>query len=116
MALVDDIFAALTAGAQAGAAAASTAAKDLTQDVRTFVIPHLHEVAVQVASIVTKRLNGTYSDLTAKTLIDSEEDAIQAIVETMVALTVLESQQIVNAVIDSLNKAVNTALGFTLLL
>jgi len=115
MSAADDITNALRAGANAGALAASTGAKDLTADVKTFVLPHLEDIGIQVASIVAKRLAGTYTDATAKALIDSEEDAIQTLVETMVTLAVLEAQTIVNATIDALNKSVNTALGFTLL-
>jgi hypothetical protein len=115
MSIADDITSALQAGAQAGAAAASTAGRDLRQDIQNFVVPHLRDIGVQVASIVQKRLDGTYTDVTAKALIDSEEDAIQTLVETMVSLAVLESQTIVNAIIDALNKVVNTAVGFTLL-
>lgn len=115
MALVDDITSALQAGANAGAATASTAARDLRQDISNFVVPHLRDIGIQLASIVEKRLAGIYTDATAKALIDSEEDAVQTLVETMIALAVLEAQIIVNAIIDALNKAVNTALGFALL-
>jgi len=115
MSVADDITNALQAGANAGAVAASTAAKDLTADVDTFVVPHLEDIGIQLASTVAKRLAGTYTDATAKALIDSEEDAIQTLVETMVSLAGLEPQTIVNAIIDALNKSVNTALGFTLL-
>jgi hypothetical protein len=115
MPIVDDITNALKAGANAGATAASTAGKDLTGDIKTFVVPHLEDIGIQVASIVAKRLDGTYTDPTAKALIDSEEDAVQTLVETMVSLAVLEAQTIVNAIVDALNKSVNTALGFTLL-
>jgi hypothetical protein len=115
MSIADDITSALKAGANAGAAAASTAAKDLTADINTFVVPHLEDIGIQLASIVAKRLAGTYTDATAKALIDSEEDAIQTLVETMVTLAALEAQTIVNAIVDALNKSVNTALGFVLL-
>lgn len=115
MSIADDVTNALQAGANAGAAAASTAGKNLRQDIQRFVVPHLRDIGIQVASIVEKRLAGIYTDATAKALIDSEEDAIQTLVETMVTLAVLEAQTIVNAIVDALNKAVNTALGFTLL-
>jgi hypothetical protein len=115
MSIAEDITNALRAGANAGASAASTAAKDLTGDIKTFVVPHLEDIGIQIASIVAKRQAGIYTDLTAKALIDSEEDAIQTLVETMVSLAVLEAQTIVNAIVDALNKSVNTALGFVLL-
>lgn len=115
MALADDITNALEAGANAGAAAASTAVRDLRQDINNFVVPHLRDIGIQLASIVEKRQAGIYTDATAKALIDSEEDAIQTLVETMVSIAMLEAQTIVNAIVDALNKAVNTALGFALL-
>jgi len=115
MSIADDITSALQAGATVGAAAASSAGRNLTADIKRFVVPHLEDIGIQVASIVAKRVAGTYTDATAKALIDSQEDAIQTLVETMVALVVLEAQTIVNAIIDALNKAVNTALGFVLL-
>ena len=115
MALADDITNALQAGANAGAAAASTLVRDLSQDINNFVVPHLRDIGIQLASIVEKQQAGIYSDATAKALIDSEEDAIQTLVETMVSLAVQEAQTIVNAIVDAVNKAVNTALAFALL-
>lgn len=115
MPLAEDITGALQAGAKAGAAAASTAARNLRQDIDNFVVPHLRDVGIQISSIVQKRLDGLYTDVTAKALIDSEEDAIQTLLETMVTLAVLEAQTILNAIIDALNQAVNKALGFVLL-
>ena len=115
MAIADDITDALKAGAQAGAAAASTAGKDLKQDINKFILPNLSDIGIQLASIVQKRLAGTYADATAKALIDSEEDAIQTLLETMVALAVLDAQIIFNAIVDALTKTINTALGFVLL-
>jgi hypothetical protein len=115
MSIADEITGALQAGANAGAAAVSTAGRDLRQDINGFVVPHLQDIGIQLASIVDKRLAGIFSDATAKALIDSEEDAIQTLVDTVVALAALEAQIVVNAIVDALNKAVNTALGFTLL-
>lgn len=115
MSLADDLTNALRAGAQAGAATASTSGKNLSQDIENFVVPHLRDIGIQLASIVEKRLAGTFTDVTAKALIESEEDAIQTLVETMVSLAAMEAQTIVNAIVDALNKAVNTALGFVLL-
>jgi hypothetical protein len=115
MSAIDDILTALKTAAQAGAASASAGGKDLTQDVETFIVPHLKDIATQVASIVAKRLDGTYTDVTAKALIGSEEDALETLVETMVSLTALQAQTIVNSVVASLYKSVNTAVGFALL-
>jgi hypothetical protein len=115
MSIEEDITAALTAGAKAGAAAASTAGKDFSEDITKFVVPHLEDIGLQLASIVTKRLAGIYTDATAKALIDSEEDAIQTLVEAVTTLAVLDVQNIVNAIVDALNGAVNTAVGFALL-
>ena len=83
---------------------------DLRQDVDNFVVPDLRDIGIQLASIVEKRVAGIYTEATTKALIDSEEDAIQTLVETMAALAILEAQTIVNAIVDALNKAVNTAL------
>jgi hypothetical protein len=115
MTIADDITGALQAGAQAGAAAASTAGRDLRGDIDNFVVPHLQDIGIQLASIVEKRKAGIFTDATAKALIDAQEGAIQTLVETMTTLAVLEAQNIVNAIVDALNKAVNSALGFALL-
>jgi hypothetical protein len=115
MAIADDVLAALSAGAKAGATAAEGAGQDLVQDVDKFLIPHLEDIAIQVASIVVKRQQGVFTDATAKALIDSQEDAIETLVETMLSLAVLEAQKIVNAIVAALTQAVNTALGFALL-
>ena len=66
MAFVDDVKAALEQGAHAGAAALSTAGKDLTGDVERFVIPHLADIAIQIASIAEKRAAGIFTDVTTK--------------------------------------------------
>jgi hypothetical protein len=115
MALTDDIAQALEDGAHAGATAAAMAGKNLMQDLDAFVLPHLNDIAIQVASIVVKRQQDIYTDGTAKALIDSEEDALQTLVDTADALTVFEAQTVVNAMVDALNKVVNDALGFALL-
>jgi len=115
MPISDDIYKALQAGANAGAAAASAAGANLNDDVNKFVVPHLMDISIQVASIIQKHKVGTYSDITAKALIDSEEDAIETLVETMIALSVLAAQIIVNSIIDALNAAVNAELGFAFL-
>jgi hypothetical protein len=115
MALLDDILAALKAGAEAGAAAASTAGKDLRQDVDNFLIPHLKDCGIHIASIVAKREAGTYTDTTARLLLESQMDAIKVLVETMLTLTALQAQQILNAIISALTTAIDAALGFALL-
>ena len=115
MTIADDITGALQAGAKAGAAAASTAGRDLRGDMDNFVVPHLQDIGLQLGSIVEKRLAGIFTDATAKALIDSQEGAIQTLVETTTTLAVIEAQNIVNAIVDALNKAVNSALGFALL-
>ena len=114
MALQVDILRVLQDGAKAGANAASTAGRDLTDDITKFVIPHLEDIAVQVASIVAKRQANVYTDQTAKALLNSETDAIQTLVETVVTLTVLEVQTIVNSIISALSEAITTLLGFAL--
>jgi hypothetical protein len=115
MALADDITDALQAGAKAGAAAASTAGRDLSQDIETFVVPHLRDIGLQLASIAQKRIDGIYNDVTAKALIGSEVDAIQTVVETEASLVAFEAQTVVNSIVDALNGAINTAVGFALL-
>ena len=113
--LVEDITTALQNGAKAGATAASTAGRDLLHDIETFVVPHMEDIAIQVASIIQKRNDGTFTDVTAKDLLDSEKDAIKVIIEAVTTLVVFEVQQILNAIIDALTTAVNTAVGFALL-
>jgi hypothetical protein len=115
MAFVDDVKAALEQGAHAGAAALSTAGKDLTGDVERFVIPHLADVAVHVASIVEKRAAGIYTDVTAKNLLDSQRDSVEILVETIVTLVVLEVQNLVNAIWAAVASVINGKLGFSLI-
>ena len=113
--LIDDITTALRSGARDGAAAASSAGRDLGQDVETFVVPHLRDIAGGVASIIEKRNEGIYTDTTAKDLLDSQADAVRVLVETMTTLAVFEAQKIRDAIISALTGAVNTAVGFALL-
>jgi Flp pilus assembly protein TadG len=115
MAFVDDVKAALEQGAHAGAAALSTAGKDLTGDVERFVIPHLADIAIQIASIAEKRAAGIFTDVTTKNLLDSEKDAIEVLVKTVVTLVVLEVQNLVNAIWAAVASVVNGKIGFTLL-
>jgi hypothetical protein len=114
MAFVDDVAVALEQGAHAGAAALSIAGKDLTGDVERFVIPHLADIAIQIASIVEKRASGIYTDVTAKNLLASEKDAIEVMVEMVVTLIVLEVQNLVNAIWAAVASVVNSKIGFTL--
>lgn len=113
--LATTITQALEDSAKAGTAALTGAGRNLTGDLAKFVLPHLKDIGIQVASIVQKRQTNVYTDATAKALIDSQEDSVQTLVDTMTALTVFEAQTVVNAMIDALNTAVNTALKFTLL-
>jgi hypothetical protein len=115
MSIADDITKALGDAAKAGAKAASTAGRDLGQDINTLVVPHLEDIAIQIANIIVKRQQNIFTDKTAKSLIDSEEDAIETLVDTVVSLTAFEAQTIVNTIVDALNQSVNTALGFALL-
>ena len=113
--LVSDIAGSLKDAARAGASAASSAGRDLTGDVETFVVPHLQDIAVQVASIVEKHTAGIFTDITAQTLLQSECDAVKTLVETATTLVVLEVQQICAAILDALSGAVNKAVGVALL-
>lgn len=113
--LVDDIAIALSNGAREGAAAASSAGRDLGQDVEILVVPNLRDIAAEVASIIEKRHEGIYTDITAKDLLDSQADAVRVLIETMTTLAVFEAQKIRDAIISALAGAVNTAVGFALL-
>jgi hypothetical protein len=113
--LAEDITSALQNGARAGATAASSAGRDLRQDIETFVVPHLEDIAIQVASVVQKRNDGIYTDITAKDLLDSEADAVKVLIETVTTLVVLEVQTILNAIVGALAGAVNASVGFALL-
>lgn len=113
--LAEEILSALQAGARAGATAASSAGRNLTQDVETFVVPHLEDIAAQVASITRKCKDGIYTDVTARDLLASESDAIKTIIETITSLVVSEVQTILNSILSALATAVNTAVGFALL-
>lgn len=113
--LVETITGALTEGARTGAAQLSTAGRDLVSDVETFVVPHFEDIAVQVAAIVAKHQSGIYSDITARKLLQSEADAVQVLVETIVTLAVVEVQAIVNAVFAAMAGVVNGAVGIALL-
>ena len=113
--LLEQISTALQAGARAGATAASSAGRNLTQDVETFVIPRLEDIAAQVASITQKRLEGIYTDVTAQDLLASQADAVKTIFETLTSLAAFEVQTIINSILSALTTAVNTAVGFVLL-
>jgi hypothetical protein len=115
MPFADDLTSALQDAARAGAAAASTGARDLTGDIEKFVVPHIEDIAAQVAAIATKRKAGIYTDITARDLLDSQVDAIKTLIETVVTLVVLEVQQILDAVVGALSKAVNGFVGVALL-
>ena len=114
MALVDDITKALQDGAKAGAAAASTGARDLSQDVQNFVVPHLHDIGVHVTSILEKRALGIFTDDASRRMINGQRDSVQVLVDTITSLAAQEAETIVNAIIDALHQAVNTALKFAL--
>jgi len=115
MALVDDVLSALQEGARAGVATVKQSGRDISEDIETFVIPHLADVGVHIASIVQKRANNIYTDVTARDLLDSQRDAIKTIVEIAVTLLVLEVQKLIDAIWSALGSLVNRVLGVALL-
>lgn len=115
MALIDDVKAALQQGAHAGAAALATTGKDLTGDINNFLLPHLGDIALQIANIVQKRESGIFTDVTARNLLAAQKDSIEVLVETIVTLLVLEVQRMVNAIWSAVALVVNGKLGFALL-
>ena len=80
---------------------------------KTFAIPELHKIAVQIVAIAENAAD--YTPAGAKALFDMQMKASLAVIAGMTELTMLAVQQAMNAILDAVRGMVNAALPFPLL-
>jgi hypothetical protein len=80
---------------------------------RSFAVPELHKIAVQIVAIAENI--GDYTPAGAKALMDMQVKASLGVIAAMTELTLLAIQQAINAILSAVRNLVNTALPFPLL-
>ena len=109
LAIEDDLRAAVTAALSAGIAAARKQGSALGADFESLVKPNLDAIVVRIAAIAEDRVIGTIDDDQAREDISSQLDTVRPIILAAGELALLAVQTIVNAVLDALKAALNTA-------
>jgi hypothetical protein len=109
MALLDDLQTAASNGLAAGANAARAQGTALAGDFESLVKPNLDAIVVEVAAITQNRIDGDIGDDQARDDLSSQFGRIQTEALAMAELSELAVQIIVNAVLDVLKSAINTA-------
>jgi hypothetical protein len=82
---------------------------------RDVVKPQLEDIAEQVASITSDYVEGNIGKEQAQDDLVTQRNRIQPIILAVAELALQAVQIIINAVMDALKNAVNTATGIALL-
>ena len=105
-------FTALTA--QMGAAALAVL-KDKGPAVKTFAQGELNKLAQTIATIEEASLAGHISEDEARLLLQMQKHAARTVLTAMEGMSLLVAEQAINAALDVVRVAVNSALKFALL-
>jgi hypothetical protein len=84
-------------------------------DVRPFAEAEVQKLAVTAAQIEAGRMAGSLSDEQAKILVRMQANASQAVLTTVETVGMIAAQDAINAALQVLAQAVNTAAGFAIL-
>lgn len=109
MAILDDLKTAVTNAISAGANAARGQGTALKGDYENLVKSNLDAVVVNIAAITEDVISGNISQDQAKEDLGTQLDSIQSLILAVAELTLLAVQVIIDAVINALKSAVNTA-------
>ena len=103
---VDNLFSQLL---QAGQGLAG----DVWQQMKSFAVPELKKIAVQIVAI-GEHLED-YTQEGARALLDMQMKAAAGVIVAMTTLTLLAVQEALNAIIAAVKQLVNSTLGFALI-
>lgn len=88
-------------------------AGDVWQQMKSFAIPELKKIAVQIVAI-GEHLED-YTPAGARALLDMQMKAAAGVIVAMTTLTLLAVQEALNAIIAAVQQLVNSTLGFALI-
>ncbi|MGV3511305.1 MAG: hypothetical protein ACO1OX_04800 [Novosphingobium sp.] len=103
---IDDLFSQMM---QAGQALAG----GVWQQMKSFAVPELKKIAVQIVAIAENAED--YTQAGARALLDMQMKAAAGVIVAMTTLTLLAVQDALNAIIGAVKQLVNSALGFVLI-
>jgi hypothetical protein len=95
--------------------AAEGVVKDKWPATRQYFESETKMLAERLASIEKMRLAGTISEARAKLHLDFQKEAYETVLLSVEGLNQLLIETALNAALDAVKKAVNTAVGFILL-
>lgn len=114
MTVLNDVQTAAEKALTAGMTAARNGGRGLAADLASQLKPNLLDIAAQIASITEARSTGTITTELAQLNLKQQFESIRDLAVAEAELVLLAIQDILNAVIDALKAAVNTALKFPL--
>jgi predicted type IV restriction endonuclease len=109
MAVLDDLRTAVTNALSAGAGAARAQGTALATDFEKLVKPNLDAIVVEAAAIAQDRIDGNIGDDQARDDLATQFDRVQTEILAAAELSLLAAQVIINAVLDALKAAIDTA-------
>lgn len=115
MAVIDDLRQAVSGAISAGSSAARAQGIALKGDFETLVKPQLDDILVQVAAITEDYTAGNILRDQAQGDLTTQRNRIVPVILGVAELALLAVQTIINAVMNALKTAVNTAAGIALL-
>jgi predicted type IV restriction endonuclease len=109
LAILDDLRTAATQAVTAGVNAAKGQGAALRADFETLVKPRLDAVVIQIAAITDDVVAGIIGAEQAREDLKTQLDNIEPLILAVSELALLAVQVIINAIMDALKAAVNTA-------
>jgi hypothetical protein len=115
MAVIDDLRQSVSGAISSGASAARAQGVALKGDFESLVKPQLDDILVRVAAITENYTAGNILEDQAQSDLAAQRNRVVPIILGVAELTLLALQTIINAVMNALKTAVNTAAGIALL-
>jgi predicted type IV restriction endonuclease len=109
LAILDDLRTAATQAVSAGVNAARGQGAALKADFETLVKPQLDAVVIQIAAVTDDAVAGIIGPEQAREDLKTQLDNIKPLILALSELALLAVQVIINAIMDALKAAVNTA-------
>jgi hypothetical protein len=113
--ILDDLRQAATSAISAGATAARGQGTALRGDFENLVKPQLDDILIRIADIANDFRAGNILAPQAKDDLATQYNRVKPVILGVAELALEAVQVIINAVLDALKAAVNTAVGVVLL-
>jgi hypothetical protein len=82
---------------------------------RAFAEPEFTKIAQTIATIQASRLAGSLSEAQARLLLDMQRNASRSVLLAVEVVGVVAAEEAINGALAVVRKAVNRAVGFTLI-